>query len=220
MTTQRRDQARTRTRADEQRRPNAKPNAKPSGKPNERPSERPNKKAKPRAGLLAHIRHALGRLRVAPARPKAGDAATAVVKPRPPTSAAATATDPVALELRQISKQLRQRLDRHALARTVFPQLGIVERELARHGYPVLRSLPVELLHGALEQLACITGQAPGELATLRSKMLDAILARQPKAGDFNGHLALSVFDAPHKLEIREAGESAFLDAHREWMRA
>ena len=212
MTTQQRDQARTRTRADEQRRPNAKPSGKPS--------ERPSKKAKPRAGLLAHIRHALGRLRVAPARPKAGDAATAVVKPRPATSAAATATDPVALELRQISKQLRQRLNRHALARTVFPQLGIVERELARHGYPVLRSLPVELLHGALEQLACITGQSPGELATLRSKMLDAILARQPKAGDFNGHLALSVFDAPHKLEIREAGESAFLDAHREWMRA
>lgn len=210
MTAQRRGQARTRTRADEKRRPNA--------KPTEKPSEKPTEKSKPR-GLLARVRHALDRLRVAPVHPKPGETAKTATKSRPATSAAATSTDPIALELRQISKQLRQRLDRHALARTVFPQLGIVERELARHGYPVLRSLPVELLHGALEQLACITGQSPGELATLRSKMLDAILARQPKAGDFGSHLALSVFDAPHKLEIREAGESAFLDAHREWMR-
>lgn len=204
MTAQRRGQVRTRTRADGKRRPTA------------RPSEKP----KWRAGLLARIRHALDRLRAVPVGPKLGETATAVVKSHRATSAATAATDPVALELRQISKQLRQRLDRHALARTVFAQLGIVERELARHGYPVLRSLPVELLHGALEQLACITGPSAGELATLRSKMLDAILARQPKAGDFGSHLALSVFDAPHKLEIREAGESAFLDAHREWMRA
>jgi hypothetical protein len=204
MTQQRRGQARTHARSDEKRRPKDKP-------------------IEPR-GALARIGHFLGRLRVVrkglnvqwDLAPKPGELATTIIDSRAATSATA-ATDPVAQELRQIGRQLRQRLDRHALARTVFAQLGIVERELGRHGYPVLRTLPVELLHGALEQLACIASPSAGELATLRSKMLDAILARQPRAGDFGGHLALSVFDAPHKLEIREAGESAFFQAQQEW---
>jgi hypothetical protein len=204
MTQQRRSQARTRARSDEKRRPSDKP-------------------SEPRSPL-ARLRQLLGRLRVVrkgldlqwSLAPKPGEAATTIIDSRPAKSATAP-TDPVARELHQIGRLLRYRLDRHALARKVFPQLGIVERELGRHGYPVLRSLPVELLHAALEQLGCIAGSSPGELATLRSKMLDAILARQAKAGDFGGHLALSVFDAPHKLEIREAGESAFFHAQQEW---
>jgi hypothetical protein len=204
MTQQRRGQARTRARSDEKRRPN-------------------DKSSEPR-GPLARLRQLVGRLRVVrkgldlqwSLAPKPGEAATTIIDSRPAKSATAP-TDPVARELHQIGRLLRYRLDRHALARKVFPQLGIVERELGRHGYPVLRSLPVELLHGALEQLSCIAGSSPGELATLRSKMLEAILARQPKAGDFGGNLALSVFDAPHKLEIREAGESAFFHAQQEW---
>jgi hypothetical protein len=142
--------------------------------------------------------------------------------PQPPATTPAAGTppagnDPVAAELRQIGKELRQRLDRHALARSVFDRLAIVERELGRHGYPALNALPIELLHTALEQLGCVAGPRPGELGTLRTKMLDAILARRTKAGDFSGNLALSTFDVPHKLEVREAGESDFLRMQQQW---
>ncbi len=129
------------------------------------------------------------------------------------------ATGPVAEELRKVGGELRQRLDRHALSRTVFVPLAIVERDLGRHGYAALQSLPVELLHTALEQLAVVIGPMPGELGTLRTKILDAMLARAPKAGDFGGNLALSVFDAPHKLEVVEAGASDFFRAEQEWTR-
>jgi len=125
--------------------------------------------------------------------------------------------DPVAQEVRQISKQLRARLDRHAMSRTVFTQLAIVEREFRSRGYPGLHSLPIELLQTALEQLALVTGRLPGELGTLRTKMLESILARQPKAGDFGAHLGLSTFDTPHKLHVADASESAFFHAAREW---
>lgn len=137
-------------------------------------------------------------------------------KPRVPESA--QGADPVAMELRQIGKELQQRLDRHALSRTVFDKLAIVERELGRRGYAALDALSVELLHMALEQLGCVIGPRPGELATLRAKMVDALLARRSKSADFSGNLALSTFDVPHKLEVREAGESSFFDAQRQWV--
>jgi len=199
--------AAARTRADEKR----------------RPGRTRGGKVDERAGPLARIRRFLGRVRAVRKGLNihwhlAPEPTTTPTATRPAANAAAHSADPVAQEVRQIRRQLRQRLDRHALARTVFAQLVIVERELGRHGYPVLRSLPVELLHAALEQLTCIVGPAPGELATLRSKLLDAILARQHNAGDFSN--ALSVFDAPHKLETREAGESSFLQAEQEWTQA
>lgn len=127
--------------------------------------------------------------------------------------------DPVAAELRQIGIELRQRLGRHALARTVFDKLAIVERELGRHGYPALHALPVELLHTALAQLGCVVGPRPGELGTLRAKMLDAILTRRSNADAFGSNLALSTFDVPDKLRVHEAGESEFLRAQQEFGR-
>jgi len=138
--------------------------------------------------------------------------------PKPRVPEAAQGADPIAMELRQIGKELQQRLDRHALSRTVFDKLAIVERELARRGYSALDALSVELLHTALEQLGCVIGPRPGELGTLRAKMVDALLARRSKSGDFSGNLALSTFDVPHKLEVREAGESSFFDAQRQWV--
>jgi len=129
------------------------------------------------------------------------------------------AAGPVADELRLVRSELRDRLDRHHSARPVFVQLAILERELGRHGYAALQSLPVELLHTALEQLAIVIGPVPGELATLRMKVLDAMLARAPKAGDFGGKLALSAFDVPHKLEVTDAGASAFFHAEQDWAR-
>jgi hypothetical protein len=136
---------------------------------------------------------------------------------RPP--AALDGDDPVTAELREIDRQLRLRLDRHALSRNVFDKLAIVERELKRHGYPALHVLPVELLHTALDQLAHVAGGRGGELVTLRAKMLDAILTRRSRAGDFTGNLALSTFDVPHKVQVRDAGESEFLRAQQELAR-
>ena len=138
---------------------------------------------------------------------------------RRPTAPPADPADPVAAELREIDKQLRLRLDRHTLSRNVFDKLAIVERELKRHGYPALQVLPVELLHTALDQLGHVVGPRPGELATLRAKMLDAILTRRSKAGDFSGNLALSTFDVPDKVQVRDAGESEFLRAQQEFAR-
>ena len=145
--------------------------------------------------------------------------APAAPQPRPTAPDGADPFDPVSAELREIDRQLRLRLDRHAMSRNVFDKLAIVERELKRHGYPALNVLPVELLHTALEQLAHVVGPRPGELATLRAKMLDAILTRRSKAGDFTGNLALSTFDVPGKIEVRDAGESEFLRAQQESVR-
>ena len=140
----------------------------------------------------------------------AGEFAMTVPESRPRKMKANIASDPVSMEVRQAAKLLRHRLDRHAMARTVFAKLAIVERELVRHGYSALRSLPVELLHEALEQLICIMGQRHGELEVLRMKIVEVILARGSPNRDFGNHLSLSVFDAPHKLEVVEGGESEF----------
>jgi len=159
-----------------------------------------------RKGLNIHI--------VLDKGPQVPAAAASQASPRRP--AAPDGADPVAAELRAIDRELRQRLDRHTMSRNVFDKLAIVERELKRHGYPALQVLPVELLHSALEQLAHVVGPRPGELATLRAKMLDAILTRRSKAGDFAGNLALSTFDVPDKVQVRDAGESEFLRAQQE----
>lgn len=143
--------------------------------------------------------------------------AAAAPDPARRSAHASDAVDPVAAELRQIGIELRRRLDRHALSRAVFDKLAIVERELSRHGYPALHALPIELLHAALEQLGCVVGPRPGELGTLRAKILDAILARRAKAGAFASNLALSTFDVPDKLRVHEAGESEFLRAQQEF---
>lgn len=126
-------------------------------------------------------------------------------------------TDPVAKEIHQIAEELRQRLDRHALSRKVFPQLAVVEHELKRCGYRSLSTLPPELLDTASEQLVFVMGRIPGELGTLRAKLLEAILARVPTAGDFGSHLALSVFDASHSVLVADATESAFFHAEEQW---
>ena len=55
---------------------------------------------------------------------------------------------------------------------------------------------------------------SPPQLATLRAKMLDAILVQQ--AVDLGGNLALSDFDAPHKLQVVEADAASFLHAEEE----
>lgn len=160
-----------------------------------------------RRGLNIHIV-----LDEAPRTPAARDAS-----PRRPM--APDGADPVATELREIDRELRRRLDRHTMSRNVFDKLAIVERELKRYGYPALQLLPVELLHTALEQLGHVAGPRPGELATLRAKMLEAILTRRSKAGDFSGNLALSTFDVPDKVQVRDAGESEFLRAQQEFAR-
>jgi hypothetical protein len=190
------------------------------GKARERPARGKASKAKPAKAspesLAQRVRRLLGRLRIV----RNGvnlHIVFAATQPEPVK--AVTVDDPVTAELRQMGRELGQRLDRHALSRTVFLHLAIVERELRRYGYPALQSLPVELLHAALGQLKLVVGREPGELGTLRAKMLDAILARQPQAGDFGSNLALSVFDAPHKLQVVEGGESAFFHAEQEWAR-
>ncbi len=125
--------------------------------------------------------------------------------------------DPVAAEASQITEELRARLNQHALSRKVFSELAVLEHEFKRRGYRCLRSLPPELLEIALEQLVFVMGRAPGEWGTLRVKTLEAILARAPKAGDFGGSPAMSVFNTPDRLQIADATESAFLHAEQEW---
>ena len=125
--------------------------------------------------------------------------------------------DPVAAQAWQITDELRGRLNQHALSRKVFSQLAVLEHEFKRSGDRCLESLPLELLETALEQLVFVMGRAPGEWATLRTKMAETILARAPKPGAFGGSPALSVFNTPDSLHIADATESAFLHAEQEW---
>jgi hypothetical protein len=156
---------------------------------------------------------------------KACEATTSPVtlrpKPQPNPKASASplgvGVDPVAAEVRAISLELRQRLDRHALSRKIFSHLAVVERELKRGSYRGLSTLSPELLEFALEQLVMVMGRSPGELATLRTHMLETVLARQPKQGDWGSPLVMSVFNAPQKLHVEDATESAFSHAEREW---
>ena len=93
--------------------------------------------------------------------------------------------DPVAAQAWQITDELRTRLNQHALSRKVFPQLAVLEHEFKRSGYRSLESLPLELLETALEQLVFVMGRAPGEWGRLRTRTLETILARAPKAGEW-----------------------------------
>jgi hypothetical protein len=87
--------------------------------------------------------------------------------------------DPVVAQARQITDELRKRLNQHAMSRKVFSQLAVLEHEFKRLGYRCLESLPLELLETALEQLVFVMGSAPGEWGTLRTKLLETILARE-----------------------------------------
>ena len=124
--------------------------------------------------------------------PKACEPTPMPVAPRPrphpdPRSAAAlpdVGPDAVAAEVRAISMELRQRLDRHALSRKVFPHLAVVERELKRGTYRGLSILSPEILDTALEQLVMVMGRSPGELARLRAHMLETMLARRTEHGE------------------------------------
>lgn len=149
--------------------------------------------------------------------PASGKAVLHPAAAKPLVSRPDIRTDPVAKEILQITDELRRRLDRHTLSRKVFPQLALLERELKRSGYRSLSTLPLELLDAALEQLVFITGRIPGELRTLRAKVLEAVLARAPAAGDFGSYMALSMFDAPHEVQVSDATESAFFHAEEEW---
>ena len=124
--------------------------------------------------------------------------------------------DPVAAQARQITDELRKRLNQHALSRKVFSQLAVLEHEFKRLGYRCLESLPLEVLEMALEQLVFVMGRAPGEWGTLRTKMLETILARGPRAGASGGGPALSVFNAPDRLPIADATEVSFMHAEQE----
>ena len=149
--------------------------------------------------------------------PASGKAVLHAAAAKPCVSRPEVSTDPIAKEILQITDELRQRLDRHTLSRKVFPHLAVLERELKRSGYRSLSTLPPELLDAALGQLVFITGRIPGELCTLRAKVLEAIFARAPAAGDLGGQMARSMFDAPDEVQVSDATESAFFHAEEEW---
>lgn len=91
----------------------------------------------------------------------------------------------MAAEVHAISAELRQRLNHHALSRKVFPHLAVVERELRRGTYRGLSILSPEILDTALEQLVMVMGRSPGELARLRTHMLETMLARRLEHGSW-----------------------------------
>lgn len=120
------------------------------------------------------------------------------------------------IECTRITDELRERLNQHALSRKVFSQLAVLEQEFKRLGYRCLESLPLEFLETALEQLVVVMGRAPGEWGTLRTKLLDTILAHEPRAGAAGGGPAVSVFNAANRLPIADATEVSFMHAEQE----
>lgn len=151
------------------------------------------------------------------AAPALGDEATRAPAAAPAPLPSNAGLDSVAAQARQITDELRERLNQHALSRKVFPQLAVLEHEFKRRGYRCLESLPLELLELALEQLVFVMGRAPGEWGTLRTKLRETTLARTPRAGAFGGRPALAGFNTPDSLQIDDATESAFMLAEQEW---
>lgn len=122
------------------------------------------------------------------------------------TSAAGAAREPRSVALRQDFRELRQLLDRHALARRAMPHLDRVERTLAHVGSRGLFKLSVPVLVKAIVELDAVEQDV--RLDELRSRLgsaLDALRYRQAR------------LERGHDVEISEATHSVFSELERTW---
>jgi hypothetical protein len=114
--------------------------------------------------------------------------------------------EPRSAALRQDFHELRQLLDRHALARRTMPDLDRVERTLAHVGSRGLFKLPMGVLEKALTELDAVEqGVRLEELRARLGSALEAMRYRQAR------------LERGHDLEVSEATHSLFSELERTW---
>lgn len=113
--------------------------------------------------------------------------------------------------------ELSQLLNRHPLSRKVFRELALVELQLYRDGYRCLSAMPLDIVGAALEQLDLVLPRCRGNHAALRSKLQIPYAERQFSIQELENMQPDAGFDAPDRLQVEDATESAFLQAEAEW---
>lgn len=122
------------------------------------------------------------------------------------TRVAGAAREPRSVALRQDFQELRQLLDRHALARRAMPHLDRVERTLAHVGSRGLFKLPAAVLERALTELDAVEQRT--RLEELRARLgsaLEALRYRQAR------------LERGRDVEVSEATHSLFSELERTW---
>jgi hypothetical protein len=123
-----------------------------------------------------------------------------------PARTAAAVREPRSVALRQDFQELRQLLDRHALARRAMPHLDRVERTLAHVGSRGLFKLSVPVLEKAIVELEAVEqGVRLEELRSRLGSALDALRYRQAR------------LERGRDVEISEATHSVFSELERTW---
>lgn len=118
---------------------------------------------------------------------KRDDAGVRVVlaeRPSEPPPRAARREAPVLTreqrELALARRELAELLDRGATLRSTLRHLAFLEHALAKKGWDALHKLPLDVLSKALEQFeTMVTNWSPVGLASLRSRMAVAVMARE-----------------------------------------
>jgi hypothetical protein len=110
--------------------------------------------------------------------------------------------------LRLAHLALLELLDHHDDARRMMPHLHHLEKSLAQVGSRALRTLPVDVMNKAMDQLDLIEGSAQSpDLLTLRLRVEEAIRRRTPA----------KLRDDLSAIEVTDASHSQFDEADRIW---
>jgi hypothetical protein len=110
--------------------------------------------------------------------------------------------------LRQAHLALQAMLLAHDDARQVMPHLAHLEHALGRVGSKALTTLPLKVLHRAMDQLDLLEGTSRSEvLMALRLRVEEIVRQRAPV--NLKGDIA--------NLEVRDASASLFEEAEVSW---
>jgi hypothetical protein len=110
--------------------------------------------------------------------------------------------------LRLAHQALQDLLNQHDDARRMMPHLHHLEKSLAQVGSRALKTLPVDVMNKAMDQLDLIEGSAQSpDLLTLRLRVEEAIRRRTPA----------KLRDDLSAIEVTDASHSQFDEADRIW---
>lgn len=119
--------------------------------------------------------------------------------------------------VRRMRQDLGELLDRYPPSRSALRHLSHLERALQR-GDAAFGMLSVDALDGALTQLeSLVTDWAPAGIASLRARLVVAIMGRESVGPDASGFRALSQFYEEKGLAVEEVSTSVFMEADKSW---
>ncbi len=122
--------------------------------------------------------------------------------------------------VRRMRQDLSELLDRYPPSRSALRHLSHLERALQR-GDAAFGMLSADALDQSLTQLeSLVTDWTPAGIASLRARLVVAIMGRESVGPDASGFRALSQFYEEKGLEVEEVSTSVFMEIDESWTRA